>query len=147
MRARLPILVAVVVLFGVARAADDATKDSEKLAGTWVGTAAEDYGQKVPEEQAKELRLVFAGTEFTASHGDKTVMKGNFTLDPAKKPKAIDLKSTSGRHEGKTLEGVYELDGDTFKICFVEPGAKRPKELASTLDNSAFLLVCKRHKP
>jgi uncharacterized protein (TIGR03067 family) len=146
MRTHLCIVLSVAVIFGVAHAGDDSAKESAKLAGTWEPTAAEDYGQKLPEEQVKNLRLVLTGDEFTTSDGDTTVMKGNFKIDPVKKPKRIDLKSTSGRHKGKTLEGIYELDGDSLKICFVEPGGKRPKELTSTLDNSAFLLVCKRKK-
>jgi uncharacterized protein (TIGR03067 family) len=137
----------IAVALGAARAGGDADKELEKLAGTWAATAAEDYGEKIPEEQAKTLRLVLSGNEFTASDGETAVMSGTFTVDPGKKPKTIDLKSTSGRHKGKTLEGVYELDGDALKICFVEPGGKRPKEVASTLDNAAFLMSCKRQKP
>lgn len=137
----------VAAAIGTARAGGDANKELEKLAGTWAATAAEDYGEKLPAEETKALRLVLSGNEFTASHGEKTVMSGTFAVDPGKKPKTIDLKSTDGRHKGKTLEGVYELDGDGLKICFVEPGGKRPKELTSTLDNAAFLMVCKRRKP
>jgi hypothetical protein len=46
---------------------------------------------------------------------------------------------------GKVLKGVYELDKDALKICFVD--GKRPTELVSTLDKGAFLLVRKREKP
>jgi uncharacterized protein (TIGR03067 family) len=139
-------LLALAVPVGAAWADAAADKEREKLAGTWAATAAEDYGEKVPEEKARSIRLVLSGNEFTASDGETTVMSGTFAVDPGKKPKTIDLMSTAGRHEGKTLEGVYELDGDTLKICFVEPGAKRPKELVSTLDDGAFLMVCKREK-
>jgi uncharacterized protein (TIGR03067 family) len=90
------------------------------------------------EHETADRLLVLTGQEFTASDGNTTVMKGSFTIDPAKKSKIIDLESTSGRHQGETLEGVYELDGDKLKICFVAPGGKRPKALVSTLDNNGF---------
>ncbi len=129
-----------------ARAEGDTSKDLEKLAGTWIAIAAEDYGEKIPEDQIKGMQLVLSGSDFTSSHGDTTVMSGTFTVDPAKKPKTIDLKSMSGRHKGKTLPGLYKLEGEMLTICFVEPDGKRPTELASTIDNAAFLMTCKREK-
>lgn len=147
MRTCLLIVLAGGFLLGVGRAVDGVATESEKLAGTWIALSAVDYGEPIPQDQAKELRLVFTGADFTAFHGDKSVMQGSFTIDPAKKPRSIDLNSNSGRHEGKTLKGLYEWDGDTLRICFVEPGEQRPKEVASTLESGAFLLVCKRQKP
>jgi len=146
MKARLLIALFIAGSFGVAGAEDDAKKEAKKFAGTWVGTSSVDRGQEVPEEQIKKLQLVFTGDKFEVSDGDTNVMKGNFVVDPSKKPKAIDLKSTEGRHQGETTEGIYEWDGDNLKICLMMPGKGRPEKVPSTEENRAFLLVC-RKKP
>lgn len=141
-----PMACVAVLLFCSSLAGDDAKTEREKLEGTWLVTAATDNGVEMEADQVKGIKVVFSGDEFSATDGTVTVMKGTFTLDPGKKPKAMDLKSTVGRHKGQTVLGVYELDGDTLRLCLVAPKEKRPEKLESTLDNSGMLLVCKRDK-
>src|SRR5690242_360511 len=112
MKARLPLVVAACLLSLSARAGEPEKSDSEKVAGTWRVTAATEAGQAMPESHVKLFQLVLTDRAFTAALGDYPFMKGTFTLDPAKTPRAIDLSSTSGQHAGKTLKGVYELTED-----------------------------------
>ena len=39
---------------------------------------------------------------------------GRFTVDPAKKPKEMDVKPKDGPNKGKTVKAIYKLDGDTL---------------------------------
>jgi uncharacterized protein (TIGR03067 family) len=65
----------------------------------------------------------------------------SYTLDPAAKPKAIDLDNGVG----KTFAWVYTLDGDTLKICTpLIVGGERPKEVTSKKGSQTRLLVLKR---
>jgi uncharacterized protein (TIGR03067 family) len=58
----------------------------------------------------------------------------------------MNVESTAGWHKGQTALAVYELDGDTLRVCIVAPKEKRPEKVESTLDNGGMLLVCKRDK-
>ena len=110
--------------------------DLEKLQGTWTITELEVEGRKMPYSGSK---IVMEGRKFT------TVAMGNdyggtVELDPAKSPKVFDLLFTSGPHKGAKSLGIYELDGDAWKICLAFAGIKtRPKEFATT-PGSGFAL-------
>ena len=143
MTARLAIVLILLAGLGPARAGDDLAKESEELAGTWGASAVEDAGKKLPADQVRYVRFVVTGAKFSATLGPLILMEGTLTVDPTKSPKAVDLKSTAGKHQGKTLEGIYELDGDNLKVCFADPGGKPPGVLVSPA-NKAFLLTCQR---
>jgi uncharacterized protein (TIGR03067 family) len=78
--------------------------------------------------------------------GDETVSESTFTLDPKAKPKGITVKVGSGPLKGKELPGIYELDGDDFKICLNVEGTERPKEFKGDAGSGCMLQVCKRAK-
>jgi uncharacterized protein (TIGR03067 family) len=60
-----------------------------------------------------------------------------YKVDAANYPKTIDLTPDRGPAKGKALKGIYELDGNTLKICYVSPAteqpekAERPKEIGA----------------
>jgi len=137
--------VLVAPLAGDDKTEDPAAADLKRLAGTWQAVAAEEGGEAAVADTAKQLRLVFDGDKFKAYFGDTVLMAGTVKLDPAAKPKAIDLRSTEGRLAGKTGEGIYELDGDKLKLCLVEPGDKRPTEF-KTAKQGQHLLAYERVK-
>ena len=73
--------------------------------------------------------------------------EGTFTADAAKTPATIDLMPGSGQYEGKTLPGIYKLEGDTLTIAFtVPPGKDRPKAFESKAGSGVVLVVHKRAK-
>jgi uncharacterized protein (TIGR03067 family) len=78
--------------------------------------------------------------------GDETV-QGTIEINPTKKPKTIDVKPEIGTNKGKTLLGIYELDGDSLKICLALPDKDRPTAFATAAENGQQLVVYKREKP
>ena len=72
--------------------------------------------------------------------------EGTFTIDPKKTPATIDLVPGKGRYEGKTLPGIYKLEGDTLTIAFAEPGKDRPTAFESKAGSGVVLVVHKRAK-
>lgn len=67
--------------------------------------------------------LVIDGSRLTVQHDTDQTEEAVFTLDPTATPKAISAKFESG-----WAFGIYELAGDTLRLCISEPGptAVRP---------------------
>ena len=140
--------VMMVLVAGFLIAADDPKKEAEKLQGTWRLVSLEVDGKKATKgEIKKEQKMVVKGDKFTSTVDDKHSFKGTFKLDPAKKPKAVDAAVTEGQYKGKTLLGIYEVEGDMLRACYAPPGKERPTEFASKEGSGNHLYVYKREKP
>jgi len=110
--------------------------DLNKLQGTWTVIELETEGSKAPFGGSK---IVLEAENFTtiAMGAD---YRGTVELNEAKSPKTFDLLFTSGPHQGLKSLGIYELDGDTWRICLAFAGVKtRPKKFA-TKPGSGFAL-------
>jgi uncharacterized protein (TIGR03067 family) len=120
--------------------------DARSHQGTWVPTEAELAAQKLPAEVLKALKLTLADGKYTVESGGGTD-RGTYTLDPAKTPKAMDITGTDGPNKGKTFLAIYELDGDTLKVCYDLSGQARPTEFKTQPNTQLFLATYKRQKP
>jgi uncharacterized protein (TIGR03067 family) len=129
---------------GAARG-DDAQKD--KLEGTWQVVQVESGGQQVPANGLKEMQVVLTQDNLAIQLSPARKQLGTYRTDPTRRPKAIDLLATVGPDKGKTLAGVYQLDGDTLKLCFSEPGTDRPKGFATKKGSGGMCLSLKRARP
>jgi uncharacterized protein (TIGR03067 family) len=124
---------------------DPVAKDYARLEGTWRIVSLEVEGMKIPDETIKDARLIIKGKEFTMKEKIATY-SGNFTIDPGKKPKAIDMKFTAGPEKGNTSYGIYEIDGDNLKICLTITAKDRPTEFAAKAKSGHGFEVLKREK-
>jgi uncharacterized protein (TIGR03067 family) len=133
---------------GAAGAQDDAAKkEMKKLEGTWATVSIEAAGQKVTDEdKIKTRKLTTKGDKYTLKVGDETV-QGTMEINPSKNPKAIDVKPDTGSNKGKTLLGIYEVDGDKLTICLALPGKDRPTEFSTEAGTGHQLVVYKREQP
>src|SRR5262249_10364197 len=118
--------VGMILAAGLLLAADEPAKDAvkkeyEDFRGTWKFVSIEVEGKKVPEDNFKNSRLILKGDKFTVTEGQATY-RGTFTMDLAKNPKTIDVTFTEGPEKGSTTLGIYELEGDTYKVCMGMPG-------------------------
>jgi len=126
---------------------DKAEKDQEALQGMWQPETLNQAGQAAPAEQLKEITFVIKDNTYSISMGGKELENGTFKLDSSKKPKTIDFEIQSGNDKGKKQSGIYELEGDTFKLCLAFPGeSDRPKELVAKADTKTIYSVFKRQK-
>jgi uncharacterized protein (TIGR03067 family) len=63
------------------------------------------------------------------------VLNGTFDIDSAKKLKTIDFTVKDNGWGRKVWKGIYELDGDTWKICIAaNENIPRPREFKSQFD-------------
>ena len=128
-------------------AAPEGDKELAKFDGTWVAASVEVGGKKIPDEELKKApgRLTLKGGKWTLKAGGRE-QSGTFTVDAAKKPKQMDIKPGDGPNAGKTIQAIYQLDGDTMKVCYAPPGKDRPTAF-ETKDKAGYaLIVYKREK-
>ena len=118
-----------------------------KLEGKWVLKRIESAmgKQDVPDGVGG---AVFNKEKYTFKIGPMTE-KGEMTYRPGKKPNEVDVKITEGNDKDKKQFGVYELEGDTFKMCVAMPGepeSSRPKAVGYKDGTQDILFVFKRAK-
>jgi uncharacterized protein (TIGR03067 family) len=143
-RAFVASLVVVAALGTLARG--DAEQDRKDMQGTWLLESAQLGGQKYPEKLLKTMKLVLKDHGYTVTVGDQSD-EGTVMLDPDKTPKAMDITGTNGPNKGKTILAIYELNGDTLRVCYDLSGEARPSEFEARPNTPLFLVHYKREKP
>jgi len=134
---------------GQGRAGDADRKELAKLDGTWIVVKAEINGKSLLEKVKPEPKLVIKDGKVRseAKEAPKDGVELSKILDPSKKPKTVTM-SFEGRIK---FYGIYELDGDEFRICGdgvdiateKNPEGRRPKEFDS---KKGLLIVLMREK-
>ena len=115
--------------------------DQKMIEGAWILVTAELGGKKLPEKGLKDTRLILAAGRYAYQ-----IDQGTYKLIPAEEPKAMDITGTDGPNKGKTFLAIYELAGDTLRICYDLEGKTRPREFATLPGTRQFLAVYKRAK-
>src|SRR3954469_10287953 len=118
------ILPLALLLVGVASAQDKTKEDDEALRGTWTVTKAEEDGK--PLKELDKAKFTFrAGGKMLIVHGDGDKVEVTFKVDTSKMPRQIDVQKDGG----DAALGIYEVKGDTLRLCVSERDAKaRPAE-------------------
>jgi uncharacterized protein (TIGR03067 family) len=138
-------LLAVATLALVAQSSDDEKSDRKALQGKWQPVEASFRGgelEKVPDEEGQLRQVVF--------DGDSVEWRGrklDCTLDPSKKPKQMDWARPKEGAKAETSQGIYELDGDTLKVCFALPGQARPTEFKPVAEKTIVMVLRRVKRP
>jgi uncharacterized protein (TIGR03067 family) len=122
-----------------------AAADRDELQGTWIATAIEINGKAEPLREVLQTRFIFKGDKLQIRHSkDKgRAEEGTFKTNRDSSPRQLDFTMKK-----KTLAGIYEVKGDTLKLCFETGGdpKKRPTRFATTRKDELVLVVFKRQK-
>ncbi|MBN9522736.1 TIGR03067 domain-containing protein [bacterium] len=139
------------VVLGLAPLAAPAQKGDDKapdpFQGTWEVVKLQVAGADVTEFlKDADATMTFKGNTY-AFEAKSEREKGTFKFDAKAKPATIDLMITEGRGKGKTQLGIYQLDGDTLKLCMADEGAKeRPTKFVSAKDAPEMVLFTLKRK-
>ncbi len=130
---------------------DAAKDDLQQLEGTWVPVSSEISGHKGffkdSPAGAPRIEIVFKngkGTYVAVKTGGqgKVANEMRVVVDATQSPKTLDVQTTmklpAGVRRFPLIRGIYEVQGDTLRICYSNPMASpgvrtgtlpRPKEI------------------
>jgi uncharacterized protein (TIGR03067 family) len=139
----------LILVAGLLLATDPGKGDLDKLQGTWLTVSLVSNGKTVVDENLPPkpgpiTKVVYEGSKWRVTVGEKTVATGTWKIDPAKNPKEIDIMDESGMINDKTKLAIYELEGDTFKYCIGLAGKPRPTEFSAKEGSDTALIVSRR---
>lgn len=118
-----------------------ATNLASPLTGTWQAIEAELGGKPFPAETVRSIKLVLSAHDYQVGNDF-----GTYEFDPTVTPAAMTIRGTKGPNQGKTILAIYELAGDTLRICYDLTGQKRPTAFATEPGTRQFLARYKREE-
>lgn len=133
---------------GKGKQTEPVKSDKERIQGAWRLVKPEVNGVEVPlfGRPKEGWRVTFTNDKWSSNFAfDEKDL--TFKLDPASKPKAIDLHFLE--NPDKTLPGIYQFKGDELMICVCIKGeAKRPSAFENYWRAASYtaLFVLKREK-
>lgn len=142
-RYSLLLLLLAIAPVGSARSEDDkpAVPDQVLIQGLWRVIGAKDEGQDKPKAIGQADLFDTAKLHVVSPNGRRTVYR--YELDPTAKPKRMILSTDD---ELITVTAIYDLDGDTLKICYsFEPGVV-PQDFTTKLNDGLTSLLLKRDR-
>jgi uncharacterized protein (TIGR03067 family) len=122
------VLLSAILLTGAPEAA---TADLAQLEGVWRFTTVAVNGKEQPAPPFETNKLIiWTGGRYVIVQGPRFT-HGMIQLDPAASPKHYDVTVTGGPAKGLVTRGVYELAGETYRICLPLDGKTRPTAVRS----------------
>jgi uncharacterized protein (TIGR03067 family) len=109
-------------------------KAKAALKGAWQVTSLEEGGNQIPAGITLQLKHVFHDEAIIMVVGEKEKL-AQYKLDPTASPKTIDII----RKDEVTL-GIYELEGDTLRICLAKD-LRRPTKFESKSETGLWTLA------
>ncbi len=125
---------------------DPVKQELDKLQGTWVIVDNTQEGKNTPESLREIKRYTIKGDHYAVSFkgAAKPLLEFRIKVDPTSKPKTIDMIGL--KTDTVLLAGLYQLDGDTLKICTSIGDGERPKAIKSEPGSKSGVIVYKRVK-
>jgi len=137
-----PVLVLAVSLVALGAGPND---DAKAVQGAWTPVKAELGGKPMADEVLKTISLKLEDGKYDVHVGDAPD-RGTYALDPTARPKGMTVTGTDGPNRGKTFPAIYDLEGDTLRICYDLSGRARPTEFKSTAGTRIYLVTYSRKK-
>lgn len=116
-----------------------ATSDLDRIQGEWKLKQLVIDGQAADEATIADGKLKIKGDTFKLDAAGQNE-SGTLQFDAQVSPKTLEVALQSG----DTIPAIYELSGDTLKICYAVNSAARPKEFKSTGGSDHVFVVYQR---
>jgi uncharacterized protein (TIGR03067 family) len=101
--------------------------DLDRIQGEWKVKQLVIDGQPVDDATLADAKLKIKGDAFKLDAAGQNE-SGTLQFDAQASPKTLEVSLQSG----DTIPAIYELNGNTLKICYAVNSAARPKEFKST---------------
>lgn len=102
------------------KALEKTPDDQANIQGHWRVVFAEDSGRASPQESLRDIRFVINQETMTMEFAGRK-NESTYKLNPSTNPKSIDMTEN-----GRTKLGIYDLQGNTLRICMSEDKPLRP---------------------
>jgi uncharacterized protein (TIGR03067 family) len=113
--------------------------DVEQVQGNWGVKELVYHGETLPAEALKAIKLKITGKEFVLETNEDTY-RGKLGLKPDTSPKQMNATLD----DGTEVLAIYEVSGDTMKVCYADPDSDRPTSFKSAPGSDWVLTVYKR---
>lgn len=112
------------------------------LEGTWIATAMTANGEAAADDDLAKIKLTMGEAGFRMVLPTAT-KRGEWEVDLNASPKEIDFVVD----DRPDMLAVYDLAGDTLRICMSQQGEPRPNDFTAKKGSGRTLLVLKRQGP
>ena len=120
---------------------EDSKVELAKFNGTWELLSAVTDGKEMAPETVKTIRLVIKVGKHTVYLGQTAVAKEiPFTVDS----KRVPMTTIDTLPDGKTIKGIFKLEGETLTSCVSAADQDFPTEFSSKPGSGYSLRVFKR---
>jgi RNA polymerase sigma factor (sigma-70 family) len=110
--------------------------DKERLQGIWTVVSMEMNGKRVA---TGKMVFMIDGNRACWQTSEAEI-HGGFYLDATTDPKSYDLATTA-----RTFEGIYDIDGESLRLCYVAGDErKRPDRFEAAAGSERVLVTLKR---
>lgn len=136
----------VLTTLALLAAPDD--KQLEPFQGKWKIVSVLINGDEPPnKEDLEKSTLTVKGDERILRLGDELKTRSKYKIDPTKSPKTIDITVIEGDEnlKGRTLKGVYDIQGDTMTVVLSLTN-ERPTDLTCKPESNRVLQKFQRTK-
>ena len=117
---------------------DKTEEDARGILGDWVVVSQTRDGWLEPYQVGKPL--AFSGGTMSSPDGSPDI---NYRLDAHTTPRSITLEASLGGTR-KSVLGIYELRGDTLRLCLAGPSSPKPTQFVSRVGDKRLLIVLTR---
>lgn len=133
-------------VFAAGGGGDAIKKELKRFEGAWKIAQMQVDGVEIPLTAFKKTTVVIDGDRMTFKDGDKVYDAIECDIDPSKKPPEIDLHHISGLKKGVVERGIYDLDGDTLKVCQSLTAKKRPSGFNADKGSAQQLMILRKQR-
>ena len=111
------------------------------IQGIWKVVSWEQAGRKEKPEEFKNWQLHIDLDAVSVWNGDQKVSEESYRINPAVKPRQIDLTV-----KDKKTPGIFRLQGNKLTLCLDRVGRGRPSKFASEVDSpNEYLIELERY--
>ena len=82
-------------------------------------------GSPLAQEMVNWCKRITRGNRSKVTAGPQVMVDVTFTTDESAMPKQINYVNLSGKDKDKAQSGIYELSGNTLRLCVSLPGTPR----------------------